>query len=154
MRPARPAEDGIVGHPGAVGDVHYLSGARSGCEHASDHELTLRAESAAPRVARHWVMRVVAAAGIGGSINQLVEVLTAELVSDAVRLADEDGQVRVRLRICQDDVWVAVTGRRPDAPTRSSATSLALVEVLSNAWGTLPQPDGERTVWFDVEVAG
>ena len=153
MRPAHPAEDGIVGHPGAVGDVHYLSGARGGCEHALDHELTLRAEPAAPRVARHWVMRVVAAAGIGGSINQLVEVLTAELVSDAVRLADEDGQVRVWLRICEDDVRVAVTSR-PDAPTSSSATSLALVEVLSNAWGTLPQPDGERTVWFDVEVAG
>ena len=152
MRPVHPAEDGILGHPGAVGDVHYLSGAR--CEQAPDHELTLRAEPGAPRVARHWVMRVVAAAGIGGSINQLVEVLTAELVSDAVRLADEGGQVRLRLRICEDDVRVAVTGRRPDVPTRSSATSLALVEVLSNSWGTLPQPDGERTVWFDVEVAG
>ena len=122
--------------------------------HAADHELTLRAEPAAPRVARHWVMRVVAAAGIGGSINQLIEVLTAELVADAVRTGDEDDRVRVWLRIGEDGVRVAVTGRGPTTPTPSDATSLALVEVLSSSWGTWPQPDGGRTVWFDVDIAG
>ncbi len=122
--------------------------------YAADHELTLRAEPAAARVARHWVMRVVAAAGIGGSINQLIEVLTAELVADAVRLAGEDDRVRVWLRIGEDGVRVAVTGPRPATPTASGLTSLALVEVLSKAWGSWPLPDGERTVWFDVETVG
>ena len=32
--------------------------------------------------------------------------------------------------------------------------SLALVEVLSNAWGSSRGRDGQRTVWFDVATAG
>ena len=131
-----------------------LSSARSARERATDHSLTLHAEPAAARVARHWVMRVVAAAGVGGSLNQLVEVLTAELVSDAVRLGDPDRRIDVLLRISDATVRVAVTGPGPMAPTPSNTTSLALVEVLSSSWGMRPRPDGERTVWFDVATAG
>ncbi|HEY0118157.1 MAG TPA: ATP-binding protein [Cellulomonas sp.] len=141
-----------------MGEVRDLSSARSAHGYAADHELTLRAEPAAARVARHWVMRVVAAAGIGGAVNQLIEVLTAELVADAVRLGDvegdAEGRVRIWLRIGADDVRVAVSGPRLKLPAPATTTSLALVEVLSNAWGTWPLPDGERTVWFDVETAG
>jgi hypothetical protein len=103
-------------------------------------------------MARHWVMRAAAAAGIGGTTNQLIEVLTGELVSDAVRHGDEDAQVRVGLHICDAGVRVAVTA--PWVATQATSMSLALVEVLSSAWGTGPGPDGERTVWFDLEIAG
>lgn len=137
-----------------MGEVRDLSSARSARGHAEDHSLTLHAEPTAARVARHWVMRVVAAAGVGGSLNQLVEVLTAELVSDAVRLGDPDCRIDVRLRIADDCVRVAVTGPGPLVPTPSTTTSMALVEVLSSSWGMWPRPGGERTVWFDVATAG
>jgi serine/threonine-protein kinase RsbW len=115
-----------------------------------DHELSLPAESTSTRVARHWVMRVVAAAGIGGTLNQVVEVLTGELVSDAVRFCPKDRQVRVGPSIDPAGVHVAVTGPRPAAP---AGTSLALVEVLSTSWGVRPVADGARTVWFEVATA-
>jgi hypothetical protein len=118
--------------------------------HGAEHELSLPAEPGAQRIVRHWVMRVVAAAGIGGSLNQLVEVLTAELVSEAVKAGTPGDEVDVRLRIDGDGVRVAVTGPGPALLTSSAATSLALVEVLSSAWGTSRGRSGERTVWFDV----
>lgn len=137
-----------------MGEVRNLSSARSVRQHAEDHSLALHAEPAAPRVARHWVMRVVAAAGVGGSLNQLVEVLTAELVSDAVRLGAADRRIDVRLHITEDGVRVAVTGPCPEVPSPHDTTSMALVEVLSSSWGMWPRPGGERTVWFDVATAG
>ncbi len=134
-----------------MGEVRDLRSARSARTHGADHELVLAADPSAPRVARHWMMRVVAAAGVGGTSNQVIEVLTAELVSDAVRVArDDDQTVVVTLRIDEDAVRVAVTGPGDQPPT---PTSLALVEVLSTSWGAWPSHGGTRTVWFDVETA-
>ena len=127
---------------------------RAARRRAADHSLSLDAGPTAPRVARHWVMRVVAAAGIGGALNQMVEVLTAELVADAVRLGGPDRRIDIRLRVEDDGVRVAVTGPYPVVPTPSNTTSMALVEVLSSSWGIWPRPDGARTVWFDVATAG
>ena len=103
-------------------------------------------------MARHWVMRAAAAAGIGGTTNQLIEVLTGELVSEAVRQGETDALVSVGLQIYDAGVRVAVTGMWVPAHPRSM--SLALVELLSSAWGTSPGPEGERTVWFDLDITG
>jgi hypothetical protein len=137
-----------------VGEVRDLSSARSARARGAEHELSLHAEPGAARIVRHWVMRVVAAAGIGGALNQLVEVLTAELVSEAVRTGTPDDEVGVRLHIDEDGVRVTITGPGGASLTPSSATSLALVEVLSNAWGSTRDRDGQRTVWFDIATAG
>ena len=136
-----------------MGEVRDLTSARSARGRGAEHELSLPAEPGAARIVRHWVMRVVAAAGIGGALNQLVEVLTAELVSEAVKTGTPEDEVDVRLHIDDEGVRVAVTG--PGTPALpSNATSLALVEVLSNAWGSSRGRDGQRTVWFDVATAG
>jgi hypothetical protein len=137
-----------------VGEVRDLTSARSARRRGAEHELSLPAEPGAARIVRHWVMRVVAAAGVGGALNQLVEVLTAELVSEAVRTGTPDDEVDVRLHIDDGGVRVAVTGPSAPALAPSTATSLALVEVLSNAWGSSRGRDGQRTIWFDVATAG
>ncbi len=137
-----------------MGEVRDLTSARSAWRRGAEHELSLPAEPGAARIVRHWVMRVVAAAGIGGALNQLVEVLTAELVSEAVKTGTPDDEVDVRLLIDDDGVRVAVTGPSAPALVASTATSLALVEVLSNAWGSSRGRDGQQTVWFDVATAG
>lgn len=145
-----------------MGDVRDLSSApsaRRGGWPPVDDELALRAERHAPRQARHWVMRTVAAEGVVGPSNQVIELLTGELVSNAVVHGPPDAQVVVGLRIDSRTVRVSVrdTGgghprvRHPE-PTAPSGRGLALVEALSTAWGTATHPDGGKTVWFDVEV--
>jgi len=121
-----------------------------------DDELVLVAERSAPRTARHWVMRAVGEAGIGGMSNQVVELLTGELVSNAVVHGPAGGSVHVRVRIDREDVRVEVTdegGGAPRAghpePTAPSGRGLALVEALSSDWGTRAVPGG-KTVWFEV----
>ena len=116
----------------------------------------VEAERSAPRAARHWVMRAVAEAGIGGSGNQVVELLTGELVSNAVVHGPATGDITVRVRIDGPVVRVLVSdcgGGTPTVghpePTAASGRGLALVEALSSSWGTENRPGG-KTVWFEV----
>ena len=118
----------------------------------------MQAERAAPRTARHWVMRTIAEAGVGGASNQVVELLTGELVSNAVVHGPEAAAVRVHVRIDGPTVRVGVRdtgGGTPTVghpePTAASGRGLALVEALSSDWGTQVHPDG-KTVWFEVHT--
>jgi len=121
-----------------------------------DAQLVVEAERSAPRAARHWVMRAIAEAGIGGSTNQVVELLTGELVANAVVHGPADRPVTVRVRIDGNAVRVLVSDsgggvpvvEHPE-PTAPSGRGLALVETLSSDWGTMSRPDG-KTVWFEV----
>ncbi len=123
-----------------------------------DAQLEVQAERSAPRAVRHWVMRAIADAGIGGSANQVVELLTGELVSNAVVHGPTDGTVTVRVRVDRSVVRVLVSdsgGGTPTVghpePTAASGRGLALVEALSSDWGTSSRPGG-KTVWFEVHA--
>jgi serine/threonine-protein kinase RsbW len=144
-----------------VGDVRDLRSAASARRHDAnvvDGELVVQAERSAPRAARHWVMRTIAAAGVGGASNQVVELLTGELVSNAVVHGPEAAAVRIHVRIDGDVVRVGVRdtgGGTPTVghpePTAPSGRGLALVEALSSDWGIQSHPDG-KTVWFEVHT--
>jgi anti-sigma regulatory factor (Ser/Thr protein kinase) len=123
-----------------------------------DVELVVQAERSAAREARHWVMHTIAEAGVGGASNQVVELLTGELVSNAVLHGPAAGPVSVRVRIADSTVRVLVSdtgGGTPTVghpePTAASGRGLALVEALASDWGTLNRPDG-KTVWFEVRT--
>ena len=116
----------------------------------------MEAGRSAPRAARHWVMRTIAEAGIGGAPNQVVELLTGELVSNAVVHGPDAAEVRIQVRIDGAKVRIGVRdtgGGTPTVghpePTAPSGRGLALVEALSSGWGTQVHPDG-KTVWFEV----
>ena len=103
-------------------------------------------------------MRAVAEAGIGGASNQVVELLTGELVSNAVVHGPVDGTVTVQVQIDGTVVRVLVSdtgGGVPTVghpePTAPSGRGLALVEALSSAWGTQKRAGG-KTVWFEVQT--
>jgi len=141
-----------------VRDLRSAASARRRDAGAIDVEMVVQAERAAPRTARHWVMRTIADAGVGGSSNQVVELLTGELVSNAVLHGPAAGPVSVRVRISASTVRVLVTdtgGGTPvvghPEPTAASGRGLALVEALSSSWGTQNRPDG-TTVWFEVSA--
>lgn len=144
-----------------MGDVRDLRSAKSARRRDAqiiDDELVVDAERSAPRAARHWVMQTIAGAGVGGASNQVVELLTGELVSNAVVHGPDAGAVRVQVRIDGAVVRVGVRdtgGGTPRVghpePTAPSGRGLALVEALSSAWGTQVHPDG-KTVWFEVRT--
>lgn len=152
-------EAAVSGRLGRVGDVRDLRSAasvRRRDARAVDRELVVEAGRTAPRAARHWVMRTIAEAGIGGASNQVIELLTGELVSNAVVHGPEAAQIRVQLHIDGQDVRVGVRdtgGGTPTVghpePTAPSGRGLALVEALSSDWGTRLHDDG-KTVWFEV----
>ncbi|HWJ85115.1 MAG TPA: ATP-binding protein [Cellulomonas sp.] len=125
-----------------------------------DDELVVAAEPRAPRAVRQWVMRTIAELGVTGAANQVVELLTAELVSNAVVHGPAGAVVRVRLRVAGPLVRIEVTdaghGRpavRHPEPTAPSGRGLALVEALAQSWGTTADADG-TSVWFQVDTEG
>lgn len=103
-------------------------------------------------------MHRVAASGVAGSANQVIELLTGEVVANAVVHGPEHGRVRVTVRIDPRGVRVGVTDESParprvqhPAPTAVSGRGMALVEALSRSWG-VDVHDGEgKTVWFLVD---
>ena len=116
----------------------------------------LAGESTAPRVARRWVMRAAAEAGFGGAANQVAELLTAELVANAVVHGPPAGDVQVRVIVDRDVLRVEVTDGGPGAPvvrhalpSDPSGRGLALVEALSASWGAVRAGEG-KTVWFEL----
>ncbi|MEN0130299.1 MAG: ATP-binding protein [Brevundimonas sp.] len=146
-----------------MGDVRDLRSAPSARKAALglptfDDEMVVRAEPRAPRAVRHWVMRTIAELGVTGAANQVVELLTAEVVSNAVVHGPAKGEVRVRLNVTGSRVRVEVrdlghgvpTVRHPE-PTAPSGRGLALVEALAESWGTAPG-DGGTCVWFEVDA--
>ncbi|GIG27773.1 hypothetical protein Cma02nite_03730 [Cellulomonas marina] len=104
-------------------------------------------------------MNRVAAVGIGGCTNQYAELLTGEVVANAVVHGPATGEVRIELSMDAAVVRVSVSDdghghprpRHPE-PTALSGRGLAIVEALSSAWGTHTSPTGGTTVWFELEV--
>ena len=142
-----------------MGDVRDLRSRRGTPPPLLDDEVVLTAQSSAPRQARHWVMRAVATAGVGGASNQVIELLAGELVSNAVKHGPAGEPVRVAVRVDGYVVRVAVTDQgggtpqvRHPEPTAPSGRGMALVEALSTAWGSARLPDGGTTVWFELDT--
>ena len=142
-----------------MGNVRDLRSRRGTPPPLLDDELVVVAERSAPRAARHWVMRAIAGAGVGGASNQVIELLTGELVSNAVVHGPAGEPVRVAVRVDGPVVRVAVSDRgggtprvRHAEPTAPSGRGMALVEALSTVWGSARLPDGGTTVWFEVDT--
>jgi len=122
-------------------------------------ELSLPARTSSARLARHWVMHELAADGVFGVDNQVVELLTGELVANAALHGPPDGLVRVRawragftVRVAvRDDSPVLPVVRYPE-PSASSGRGLVLVDSLAADWGIEHHGADGKTVWFSVEL--
>jgi anti-sigma regulatory factor (Ser/Thr protein kinase) len=96
-------------------------------------------------------------------LAESAEVVTSELVTNAVSAAAGLPEPLVRLRIAADprhvlvEVWDASPQRpvrRPPEPaklTEEGGRGLLLVAVLSSDWGSYPSPPG-KVVWATVPV--
>lgn len=124
----------------------------------SDHheQLELPAQRSSARIARHWVMHTIAASGVTGPQNQVVELLTAEVVANAAVHGPADGTIRVTAWTDERNAYVSVSDdssaspvvRHPE-PSDLSGRGMALVQALADEWGVEIGPDG-KTVWFSL----
>lgn len=104
-------------------------------------------------------MNKLAADGVFGVENQVVELLTGELVANAALHGPPDGLVRVRAWRTRRTVRVAV---RDDSsatpivqhsePSAPNGRGLALVDSLAADWGIERHGSRGKTVWFSVEL--
>ena len=121
----------------------------------SQVELRLPPEPIASTLARAAVAAV--GSGLPEGVVSDVELLTSEVVSNAVRHANLDPSQEIVLRIVSDGyvrVEVADPGPPFEAQRRgpgsgSSGWGLFLVDALATSWGVEPEGRGKK-VWFEL----
>ncbi|MFD7710623.1 ATP-binding protein [Streptomyces sp. NPDC059785] len=132
---------------------------------ASNWECHLRLanDRRAPRIARRTVHIALTDYSYVRGVADTAELLTSELVANAVQ--HSDGPVTVRLRARPGVVRVGVMDNHPELPDPLPCTTdqdfgrgLFLVEALADRWGRYPlacqasAAAGWKVVWF--ELAG
>ncbi|MGV8967291.1 MAG: ATP-binding protein [Cellulomonas sp.] len=123
-------------------------------------ELLLVARPSAARAGRHWVVRMMAAQRVPPDAADVIELLTGELLANAVLHGPEAGGIRIRTWRSGDLVNVSVTDesagepvvRRP-AVTSPDGRGMMLVDALSTAWGVNERGTGGKTVWFTIDLS-
>ena len=116
--------------------------------------LHLTNDPRAPRIARHTIRRALLDYAHTTELADTAELLTSELVANAVK--HSDGPVAVRLRTHDGVVRIGVLDNHPELPTPLRTTpnedfgrGLFLVQALATAWGRYPLTDS-KVVWFEL----
>jgi serine/threonine-protein kinase RsbW len=121
--------------------------------------LHLENERRSVSFARRWALRQAVDAGLHGDAQATVELLTSELVANALEHGPGGGVITVHVTVGDGMLEVSVTdqgaGRpvlgRPE-PTADGGRGVMLVDMLAAGWGTRPLADGGKAVWFTVPL--
>lgn len=105
--------------------------------------------------ARRFVRDVLMSRQIADSVVSTVELLTSELVTNAIVHGRSGPQLVVDV---QDEVIRVVVGDlSPDLPIRRrarlddpSGRGVVIVDELASAWGVTRERGGGKQVWFEV----
>ena len=108
---------------------------------------------------RRWVAAEAVRCGCAETRVRVIQLLTSELIANAVLHGTPGGRVEVRVarsgdtfRVEVDDASSSSPRLLPVARDGPGGRGLALVERLADRWGyELREPDG-KTVWFEVRV--
>ncbi|WP_338675080.1 ATP-binding protein [Streptomyces sp. SCSIO 30461] len=125
------------------------------------HEFDVRPAVAAVPAARRKVRALAheLCLSLGDSSLSTIELLTGELVANAVENTHEPCAVCVR-RTCRGlrveitdtaDTKIRVQSRTPPLDAESGR-GLFLVAALATAWGTDPQEHGKK-IWFEIRAS-
>jgi anti-sigma regulatory factor (Ser/Thr protein kinase) len=105
--------------------------------------------------ARRFVRDVLMSRQVSGVVVDTVELLTSEVVTNAI----VHGRSGPQLAVTVDDgvVRVAVQDMSPELPVRRlghvddvSGRGVVIVEKLASAWGVERDRNGSKQVWFEV----
>jgi anti-sigma regulatory factor (Ser/Thr protein kinase) len=107
-----------------------------------------------PREARRFVTTALAGWATGQDSTELAELLTSELVTNAVLHAGTEITIRVRrngtgVRVEVVDASPVLPAARLYSEDAVTGRGLQLVESLAHAWGVEPG-QGCKTLWFEV----
>jgi len=104
-------------------------------------------------------MRVVRTLGVPCHAWDVIELLTGELLANAVVHGPDAGAIRVRTWRSGRLVSVAVSDQSESwpvvmhpAPTAPSGRGMMLIAALSSAWGVDDRGPAGKTVWFNLDV--
>jgi anti-sigma regulatory factor (Ser/Thr protein kinase) len=141
-----------MGHTEERGDDVRASG-RAVTQQISQE---LAAVDVSPARARSIVRQALSMLGSDDEIR-LTELLTSELVTNAVRHAATG--IMLRVAVDTRTVRVEVTDTGADMPVVAPAPDiggygLRIVDQLAARWGVDPIPKHGKTVWFEVELEG
>ena len=105
--------------------------------------------------ARRFVRDVLMSRHVSDGVVDTVELLTSEVVTNAIIHGRSGPQLAVT--VDGDVVRVAVQDLSPEVPVRRrgrlddvSGRGVVIVEELATAWGVDRQTNGSKRVWFEV----
>lgn len=120
-----------------------------------DAQLRFRADPRHVRRCRHWAVTRATEHGASPEAARLVELLTSEVVTNAVKYGPADGEVTLEVHRDGDEVLVAVSDESDVAPevlhpepTRFGGRGMSLVAALARDWGVRHHPADGKSVWF------
>lgn len=112
--------------------------------------------------ARRWVLRQAADVGVRGDARAVVELLTSELVANALSHGPRDGVITVRTAVVDGALEVTVSDEgehlpvvRHPPPSAPGGRGMMLIDMLATSWGTTPlggDDGGGKAVWFTVAL--
>lgn len=105
--------------------------------------------------ARRFVRDVLASRQVADGVVDTVELLTSEVVTNAIVHAESGPQLAVTVR--DDVIRVVVHDLSPEVPVQRprsldgvSGRGVLIVAELAASWGVEHQTDGGKQVWFEV----
>ena len=105
--------------------------------------------------ARRFVRDVLMSRQVADGVVNTVELLTSEVVTNAIVHARSGPQLVVE--VCSNVVRVAVCDLSPQLPVRRlshvedvSGRGVVIVDKLASAWGVKNERGGGKQVWFEV----
>ncbi|MFF2507439.1 ATP-binding protein [Streptomyces sp. NPDC058067] len=116
--------------------------------------LHLTNDPRAPRIARHTIRTALLDYGNSPELAATAELLTSELVTNAVK--HSDGPLSVRLHTRTEAIRIGVMDNDPELPNPLPCTTddpfgrgLFLVEAMATRWGRYRLTDS-KVVWFEL----
>jgi anti-sigma regulatory factor (Ser/Thr protein kinase) len=110
------------------------------------------------RLSRQWSVGRARAFGASDATAHVVELLTSEVVTNAVKYGHVSDEIDVDLEHTEHTLTVSVSDDNPvppevleTAPTRVGGQGMHVVAQLAQSWGWCPRRGGKR-VWFTVAL--
>ena len=140
------------GYP--VGEPHW--GASWRPSPPREARLNLPGQASSAPAARHFVARILHSWRLAGVAEGDIQLLTSEVVGNAIRHAAAPLTLIVRydgehVRIEVGDGSLELPRRLQPGPDATSGRGVQIVHDVAERWGVMQTTDGKR-VWFDIRV--